>query len=97
MRCVSLQIQVWDRDRGVAGRNGREKCFPDEGSSICPPDKSMIYEQFCPLIFDRSRSPWLVTVPLSNVYGVTVAYSAANILDSLPLYIFFPRHPYCNL
>ena len=45
----------------------------------------MIYEQFCPLIFDRSRSPWLVTVPLSNVYGVTVAYSAANpslIIDS---------------
>ena len=31
--------RVWDGDKGVAGRNGREKCYPDEGSLICPPDK----------------------------------------------------------
>ena len=28
---------VQDGDEGVAGRNGREKYFPDEGSLICPP------------------------------------------------------------
>ena len=31
--------RVRDRDEGVAGRNGREKCFPDEGSLICPESK----------------------------------------------------------
>ena len=32
-----------DGDEGVAGRNVREKRFPDEGSLICPPGKSMIF------------------------------------------------------
>ena len=31
-----------DGDQGVAGRNGTGKYFPDEGSLICPPGKSMI-------------------------------------------------------
>ena len=35
--------RVRDGDEGVAGRNGREKCFTDEGSLICPPDKSKIF------------------------------------------------------
>ena len=35
--------RVWDRDEGVAGRNGREKYFPEEGSLICFPGKSMIF------------------------------------------------------
>ena len=34
--------RVQDGDKGVAKRNEREKCFPDEGSLICPPGKSMI-------------------------------------------------------
>ena len=33
--------RVRDGDEGVAGRNVRELCFPDEGSLICPPGKSM--------------------------------------------------------
>ena len=38
--------RVRDRDEGVAGRNIREKCFPDKGSLICPLGKSMIsYEK----------------------------------------------------
>ena len=39
-RAVSAQksySKVWDRDEGVTGRNGREKCFPDEGSLMGPP------------------------------------------------------------
>ena len=34
---------VRDGDEGVAGRNGREKYFPDEGSLICLPGKSIIF------------------------------------------------------
>ena len=37
--------RVRDGDEGVAGRNGREYCFPDEGSLICPPGKSMIFHK----------------------------------------------------
>ena len=37
--------RVRDRDEGVAGRNGREQCFPDEGSLICPPGKSMSFHK----------------------------------------------------
>ena len=36
---VSAQIspsRVRDGDEGVAGKNGREQCFPNEGSLICP-------------------------------------------------------------
>ena len=36
--------RILDLDKGVAVRSAREKCFPDEGSSICPPGKSMINE-----------------------------------------------------
>ena len=35
--------RVRNRDEGVAGRNGREKRFPDEGSLICPPGKIVIF------------------------------------------------------
>ena len=34
-----------DGDEGVAGRNGRDQCFPDEGSLICPPGKSMSFHK----------------------------------------------------
>ena len=33
------------KDKRVAGRNGREKCFPDERSLICPPGKSMSFHK----------------------------------------------------
>ena len=32
----------WSGDEGVARRNGSEKSFPNKGSLICPPGKSMI-------------------------------------------------------
>ena len=32
---------LWSNVKGVAGRNYREQCFPDEGSLICPPGKSI--------------------------------------------------------
>ena len=32
-------------DKGVAGRNYKEQCFPDEGSLICPPGKSMSFHK----------------------------------------------------
>ena len=35
--------KVRDLDVGVAGRNGREKCFLDKGSLICPPGKSIFF------------------------------------------------------
>ena len=38
-------LRVRDRDIRVAGRNGSEKCFPDEGSWICPPGKSMSFHK----------------------------------------------------
>ena len=37
--------RVRDGDKGVAGRNGREKCFTVKGSLICPPGKSMIFHK----------------------------------------------------
>ena len=37
--------RVQDGDEGVAGRNGREWCFPNEGLLICPPGKSMIFHK----------------------------------------------------
>ena len=37
--------KVLGRDKGVAGRNKREKHFPEERSLICPPGKSMIFFQ----------------------------------------------------
>ena len=43
---VSLKSpsRVWDGDNvGVAGRYRREKDFPDKGSLICHPGKSMIF------------------------------------------------------
>ena len=43
--CVSSKrpSRVRVGDEGVAGRNGREKYFPGEGSMICPPSKAMIF------------------------------------------------------
>ena len=35
--------RVQDGDKEVAGSYGREKYFPNEGSLICPPGKSMIF------------------------------------------------------
>ena len=35
--------RVRDGDEGVAGRNGQKLCFPDEGSLIYPPGKSMFF------------------------------------------------------
>ena len=35
-RAKKSPSRVWDGDEGVAGRNGRENYFPDEGSVICP-------------------------------------------------------------
>ena len=44
--------RVRDRDKGVAGRNGRELCLPEEGSLICLPGKLCdIFYLSCPLIF----------------------------------------------
>ena len=45
--CVSSKSpsRVRDGYEGVAGRNGRELCFPDEGSLICPPGKSMSFHE----------------------------------------------------
>ena len=40
---VSAQIALGDE--GVARRNGREWCFPDEESLICPPGKSMSFQK----------------------------------------------------
>ena len=37
--------RVRDRDKGVAGGNGREKFLAGDGSLICPPDKSMIFQK----------------------------------------------------
>ena len=34
--------RVRDGEEGVAGRSGKEEWYPDEGSLICPPGKSMI-------------------------------------------------------
>ena len=36
---------VRDGDEGVAGRNGGEQCFPDKGSLICPPGKSIFHKK----------------------------------------------------
>ena len=37
--------RVWDGDKGVAGRNRREKYLPYEGSLIYPPGKSTIFSK----------------------------------------------------
>ena len=37
--------RVPDRNEGVAGRTRREKYFPEEGSLIFPPGKSMIFHR----------------------------------------------------
>ena len=39
-------LRVRDGDERVSGRNGSEKFFPDEGSLIYPPGKSMIFFTF---------------------------------------------------
>ena len=40
--------RVQDKDKGVAGRNRKEICLPVEGSLICPPVKSMFFDQSGP-------------------------------------------------
>ena len=44
-RPISLKCpsRIQDGNEGVAGRNWREKCFPNEGSLICPPGKLKIF------------------------------------------------------
>ena len=37
--------RVRDGDEGVVRRNGREQCFSDKGSLICPPGKSMSFHK----------------------------------------------------
>ena len=46
-RPISLKCpsRIQDGNEGVAGRNWREKCFPNEGSLICPPGKSMSFHK----------------------------------------------------
>ena len=41
--CSKSPSRVRDRDKGVAGRNRREKYFPEDGSLICSPGKSLIF------------------------------------------------------
>ena len=43
--CSKSPSRVRDGDERVAGRNGREKYFPDKESLICPPGKSMNYHK----------------------------------------------------
>ena len=40
---LSTGSDAQDGYEGVAGRNRREKCFPNEGLLICPPGKSVIF------------------------------------------------------
>ena len=41
--------RVWDQSEGVAGRNRRAQCFPDEGSLFCPSSKLKIFYLYAPL------------------------------------------------
>ena len=63
-RRVSLKSPSRDRDgdEGVAGRNGRELCFPDKRSLICPPGKPMISYK------DETEKIELVARPETPVY-----------------------------
>ena len=49
--------RILDAEGGVAGRNGRDRRFPDGGSLICPPDKSMIFYLSGP------PNTWLLATP----------------------------------
>ena len=51
--------RVIDRDKGVAGRNKREKYFPDKGSLTFSPGKSKI--------FTKRKQKTIVLVALANL------------------------------
>ena len=53
--------RVRDRDKGVAGRNRREKYFPYEGSLIYPPGKSMIFYKKGNKKIELVAKPYLVS------------------------------------
>ena len=53
--------RVWDGDKGVAGRNRREKYFPYEGSLIYPPGKLMIFYKKGNKKIELVAKPYLVS------------------------------------
>ena len=56
--------RVRDRDEGVAGRNGREKCFPDKGSLICPPAQCKVHA--CSSL----KSAWILFLEFWKVFNL---------------------------
>ena len=65
--CTEVGIQLPYRGyvEGVAGRNGREWCFLDEGSLICPPGKSMIFHK-------KKKQKIFELVNISDIRSYTV-------------------------
>ena len=84
-RCVSSKSlsRVQGGDKGVAGRKGREKYFPDEGSLICPPGKAMIFHKkdTKKWVSDSTWPPWYVLYDMlatSLFYWPTLFTLASN-------------------
>ena len=64
--------RVWDGDKGVAGRIGREKYIHEEGSLFCPPGKSMIFLHLTgPPIFDFEGNIGFNSKKSSYVFSLT--------------------------
>ena len=61
----------WDLLRELLGGTEENSVSPEEGSSNCPPSKSMIFTYMAPLIFDCLRHPW--TLPVASASNLVWA------------------------
>ena len=60
--------RVWNGDEAVAGRNRRDQYFPNKGSLICLPGKSMIFYRSGPLKFDCLHPTWFIILEIIFIY-----------------------------
>ena len=91
-RCVisKRSSRVWGRDKGVARRNGRWKCFPDEDSKICPRGKSMIF------YLSGLPNIWLHATPLLTITEAkSISFSRG--LRSLSMVVLHVRTYFLSL
>ena len=87
-RCVSSKSpsRVRDRDERVAGRDYRKWCFPDEGSLICPPGKSMI--------FYKKETRKMIELVARPGRRLAVAPNGQGGLEVVAEVVLRPQHPF---
>ena len=64
-------LQGSEMDTKALLEEWKRKIFPDRGSLICPPGKSMLFYLSGPLIFDCLRPLWAGVIRFGKVFAIT--------------------------